>query len=246
LCRRAPYGIIRRHAKGALGGEIVEIQTTVESETDALLALDEAKASGVDALVVFLGNFGPEGPETLMAQRFAGPTMFAAAAEENIPVLSARRGDAYCGMLNASYNLKLRGVTSYIPEYPVGDAQAVAKMIADFLPVARAIIGVNPDERTHRQDVVVNLDLEVDIRPAARSDDVADAVDYSTVAKAVQALVEGSSYQLLERLAAEIARVCLQDERVLAARVRVDKPRAVRTGRSAAVEIVRRRGEDVA
>jgi FolB domain-containing protein len=92
----------------------------------------------------------------------------------------------------------------------------------------------------------VNLDLEVDIRPAARSDDVADAVDYSTVAKAVQALVEGIDIPLLERLAAEIARVCLQDERVLAARVRVDKPRAVRTGRSAAVEIVRRRGEDVA
>ena len=106
------------------------------------MALDELKASAVNALVVFLGNFGPEGPETLLAKEFAGPSMFAAAAEENIPVLSGRRGDAYCGMLNASYNLKLRGLTSYIPEYPVGDACAVAKMIADFLPVARAIIGV--------------------------------------------------------------------------------------------------------
>ena len=61
---------------------------------------------------------------------------------ENIPVLSSDRGDAYCGMLNASYNLKLRGVNAYIPEYPVGDAQAVAKMIAEFVPVARAYIGV--------------------------------------------------------------------------------------------------------
>jgi len=125
-----------------LGGEIVEIQTTIENENDTLLALDELKANGVNALVVFLGNFGPEGPETLLAQKFDGPSMFVAAAEENIPVLSSRRGDAYCGMLNASYNLKLRGVASYIPEYPVGDAAEVAKMIAEFVPVARAIIGV--------------------------------------------------------------------------------------------------------
>ncbi len=125
-----------------LGGEIVEIQTTIENETDALLALDELKANGVNALVVFLGNFGPEGPETLLAQEFSGPSMFVAAAEENIPVLSSRRGDAYCGMLNASYNLKLRGVASYIPEYPVGDAAEVAGMIAEFAPITRAIIGV--------------------------------------------------------------------------------------------------------
>ncbi len=125
-----------------LGGEIVEIQATVENENDALMALDELQASGVNAAVIFLGNFGPEGPETLLAQKFSGPTMFVAAAEENIPILSDRRGDAYCGMLNASYNLKLRGVTSYIPEYPVGDAGAVAGMIAEFVPVARALIGV--------------------------------------------------------------------------------------------------------
>ena len=107
----------------------------------------------------------------------------------------------------------------------------------------RAIIGVNPDERTHRQDVIVNIELEVDTRAAGRSDDIADAVNYSSAAKAVQALVEGSSYQLIERLAAEIARVCLQDERVAAAKVRVDKPRAIRVGGSAAIEITRQRGE---
>ena len=57
--------------------------------------------------------------------------MFVAAAEENTAVLSSDRGDAYCGMLNASYNLKLRGINAYIPEYPVGDAQAeCAEMIA--------------------------------------------------------------------------------------------------------------------
>ena len=110
----------------ALGQEITEIETTIENENDTMKALAELQSAGVNALVVFLGNFGPEGPETLLAEKFGGPVMFVAAAEENIPVLSSDRGDAYCGMLNASYNLKLRGVNAYIPEYPVGDAQAVA------------------------------------------------------------------------------------------------------------------------
>ena len=126
----------------AKGGQIVEIETTIENENDTMKALAELKAADVNALVVFLGNFGPEGPETLLAQEFDGPVMFVAAVEENIPVLSSDRGDAFCGMLNASYNLKLRGVNAYIPEYPVGTAEEVADMIGDFIPVARALIGV--------------------------------------------------------------------------------------------------------
>ncbi len=127
----------------ALGHEIVEIQATVENENDALAALKEIKDSGINALVVFLGNFGPEGPETLLAKEFDGPSMFIAAAEEDTEVLSSRRGDALCGMLNASYNLKLRGVKAYIPEYPVADAKQAAVEIAEFIPVARALIGVS-------------------------------------------------------------------------------------------------------
>ena len=129
-------------ASKAKNVEITEIQTTVENENDSAKALAEIKASGANALVVFLGNFGPEGPETLIAQNFDGPSMFLAAAEENIPVLSSRRGDAYCGMLNASYNLKLRGVNAYIPEAPVGDAEHCVKEIEEFFPIARALIGV--------------------------------------------------------------------------------------------------------
>ena len=72
----------------------------------------------------------------MLAQQFDGPKMFVAAAEENIGTLSDDRGDAYCGMLNASYNLKLRGVKVYIPEYPVGNAEECADMINEFLPVA--------------------------------------------------------------------------------------------------------------
>ena len=65
-----------------IGIKVFEAPTVVENEKDALKALDEAKAAGCNALVVFLGNFGPETPETIIAQRFDGPVMYAAAAEE--------------------------------------------------------------------------------------------------------------------------------------------------------------------
>ncbi len=66
-----------------------------------------------------------------------------AAAEETQNDLCGGRGDAYCGMLNASYNLKLRNVGAYIPEYPVGDAEDCAKMMNDFIPIARALVGLS-------------------------------------------------------------------------------------------------------
>ena len=69
--------------------------------------------------------------------------MFVAASEENIATLSSNRGDAYCGMLNASYNLKLRNIKAYIPEYPVGNAEECADMIHDFIPIARAVYALN-------------------------------------------------------------------------------------------------------
>ena len=105
-------------------------------------ALEDIKKAGCNALVVYLGNFGPEISETLLAKHFDGPKMFVAAAEESGNNLIQGRGDAYCGMLNASYNLKLRNVKAYIPEYPVGTAAECADMIHDFVPIARAIIGL--------------------------------------------------------------------------------------------------------
>ncbi len=126
-----------------LGGEIYECKVTVENEKDMLRAVEDVKAAGCTALVVFLGNFGPETPETLIAQNFDGPVMYAAAAEESMNDLINGRGDAYCGVLNCSYNLGLRKIKAYMPEYPVGDAADVAKMIADFVPMARALIGVS-------------------------------------------------------------------------------------------------------
>ncbi|MCQ2772586.1 MAG: L-fucose/L-arabinose isomerase family protein [Bacilli bacterium] len=115
----------------------------VESEIHMTQALADIKANGCNALCVYLGNFGPEIAETLLAKHFDGPIMFCAAAEENIGILSSDRGDAYCGVLNASYNLKLRNVKAYIPENPVGDADECAKLIHDFLPIARTIYGLN-------------------------------------------------------------------------------------------------------
>lgn len=115
----------------------------VESELHMVQALEDIKRAGCNALAVYLGNFGPEISETLLAKHFAGPVMFLAAAEESQEDLCQGRGDAYCGMLNASYNLKLRGVKAYIPEYPVGTAAECADMIHEFLPVARTLIGLS-------------------------------------------------------------------------------------------------------
>ena len=111
----------------------------VESEIHMVQALEDIKKAGCNALCVYLGNFGPEISETLLAKHFDGPAMFIAAAEETQNDLVGGRGDAYCGMLNASYNLKLRNVKAYIPENPVGTAAECADMLHEFISIARAI-----------------------------------------------------------------------------------------------------------
>ncbi len=129
-------------ALGKKSIDIIDVPFSVENEIEAMEAVHYAEEKGANALAVFLGNFGPETPETLIASAFSGPVMFAAAAEESGDNLINGRGDAYCGMLNCSYNLGLRKIPAYIPEYPVGTADEVADMIQDFIPVARAIIGL--------------------------------------------------------------------------------------------------------
>ena len=126
------------------GYDIYECPVIIEGGIDAnvMEAYEDLKKSGINALTVFLGNFGPEGPETAIAKLFDGPTMYIAAAEENIGVLSSDRGDAFCGMLNASYNLQLSGIKAYIPEYPVGTAEECADMIEEFTPIARTLLGL--------------------------------------------------------------------------------------------------------
>jgi L-fucose isomerase-like protein len=132
----------RKNIVAAYGEGIYECPITVENEKDALAALADVNAAGCNALVVFLGNFGPETPETILCQKFDGPTMYIAAAEGDGDMINGR-GDAYCGVLNCSYNLLMRHLRAYIPEYPVGTAAECADMIREFVPIARAIIGVN-------------------------------------------------------------------------------------------------------
>ena len=133
----------RRAAIAAACGKenLYECLVTVENEKDMLKAVADVKAAECNALVVFLGNFGPETPETLIAKNFDGPCMFVAAAEGDGDMINGR-GDAYCGMLNCSYNLGMRHIDGYIPEYPVGTCEDIAKKIHDFVPIARAVIGV--------------------------------------------------------------------------------------------------------
>jgi len=114
-------------------------------------------------------------------------------------------------------------------------------LIQDLL--LRAVIGVNPEERRDRQDVLVNIALEADTRAAGASDRIEDAVNYRTITKRVIALVENSRFYLVEKMAAEIAGICLEEPRVVRATVRVEKPGALRFARSVGVEIVRDRSE---
>jgi dihydroneopterin aldolase/D-erythro-7,8-dihydroneopterin triphosphate epimerase len=104
---------------------------------------------------------------------------------------------------------------------------------------ARCIVGINPDERVNKQDIVINLTLHADLRKAGRTDDIADTVDYKAVKRKVLALVEGSSFLLLERLAEAIAGACLAQPGVRRVRVLVEKPAALRFARTVGVEIVR-------
>jgi D-erythro-7,8-dihydroneopterin triphosphate epimerase len=107
----------------------------------------------------------------------------------------------------------------------------------------RTIIGINHDEREHKQDVLINLSLSVDTRAAARTDQIEDAVNYRTITKNVIDLVENSRFFLVERMADEIARLCLRDPRVDAVRVSIEKPAALRFARSVGVVIRRTRAD---
>ena len=136
--------LVDAYSKKYDAGDIYECPVCiVESEIHMVQALEDIRKAGCNALVVYLGNFGPEISETLLAKHFDGPKMFVAAAEESKDNLVQGRGDAYCGMLNASYNLALRNIKAYIPEYPVGTADECADMIHEFLPIARAVIGLS-------------------------------------------------------------------------------------------------------
>jgi len=109
--------------------------------------------------------------------------------------------------------------------------------IRDLL--CRCIIGINPEERTKQQDVIINIVLDSDLRAASGSDDIADTVDYKAIKQRILAMVERSTYFLIERLAQRIADICLEDPRVRRVRVTLDKPGARRFAKSVGVAITR-------
>ncbi len=121
---------------------VYDCPVIIENEKDTLQALDWAKKEGINAVCMFLGNFGPEGPTTLFVKRFGGPAMVLAAKEEGKKNLASDRGDALCGVLNFSYNIGLRRLRVYIPEYPNVTPQEAVKELEDFKNIARVVIGI--------------------------------------------------------------------------------------------------------
>ena len=107
----------------------------------------------------------------------------------------------------------------------------------------RGVIGINDWEREVRQDILINITLTADLSQAAASDDIEDTVNYRTVTKRVIEYVESQEPFTVENLASEIARICLQDSQVQKARVKVEKPGALRFAQSVGVEIERGRAD---
>ncbi len=114
-------------------------------------------------------------------------------------------------------------------------------IIRDLL--LRGIIGINPDERVKLQDILINMVIWADIRQAANSDAIDDAVDYKSITKRVIQHVEASSDFLVERLVTDLARIVITEFGVERVMVRVEKPGALRFAESVGIEIERTRAD---
>lgn len=102
------------------------------------------------------------------------------------------------------------------------------------------IIGVLPHERTQKQPILINLEISTDIRPAAKSENVKDAIDYSAIAQRITEFVSQSKFQLLETLAEKIAEIVLTEFNVKQLRLQLSKPQAIANAKSAGVIIERK------
>ena len=203
------------------GVNAVACSTVIENENDALKALAEASAQGANAAVIYLGNFGPEGPLSLFAQHFTGPVMACAAAEETKDDLINGRGDAYCGMLNASYNFGLRKLKVHIPQMPVGLPEELAAKIAHFQVVARVLLGLKslkifafgprpqdflacnaPIKPLYDLGIEVMENSELDLYELFRAVDEKDPAIAAITADMARELQQGNTYpDLLPKLA---------------------------------------------
>ena len=109
--------------------------------------------------------------------------------------------------------------------------------------LARGIIGVNDWERNKPQNILINITMFTDTRPAALTDNLDDCVNYSTMSKKVLAHAEAVNRLTVEALANDLARICLEEKGVQKVIVSVEKPGAVRFAESVGVEIERSRDE---
>ena len=107
----------------------------------------------------------------------------------------------------------------------------------------RCIIGIEEHERHEKQNVLVHITMDTDLRRAGRTDAIEDTIDYKAIKKRILHLVEESRFYLIEALAQSIADECLRDERVAQVEVTVEKPGALRFARTVGVAIVRSRGQ---
>jgi len=103
----------------------------------------------------------------------------------------------------------------------------------------RCILGIYPEERKDKQDVIINITLHADLSVAAQSDNIDDTINYKIIKKDVVEMVQQSEFFLLEKMADEIAGIALQNPQVRQVDVMVDKPGALRFARSVAIEITR-------
>lgn len=103
----------------------------------------------------------------------------------------------------------------------------------------RCLIGINPDELKEKQDIIINVAVWSDLSKAMKSDNLSDAVNYWELNKRIIHFVEGSKFNLVETLADKIADVCLEDARVEKARIRIEKPKALKSAESVGVELVK-------
>ncbi len=139
---RTRLATLMAEVKKAKLKNVVDCPVVIENEVDAMKALEWTRENGVNAVCMFLGNFGPEGPTTHFVQKSGLPAMVLAAKEENKKGLASDRGDALCGVLNFSYNVGLRRLKVYIPEFPNVTPKEGVKELAHFMKIARVVEGM--------------------------------------------------------------------------------------------------------
>ena len=105
----------------------------------------------------------------------------------------------------------------------------------------RTIIGIQEWERDKQQDIVINITLDYNATRAVETDDIVDAVDYKALKRKIIHLAENSRFNLVEKMASEILGIVMEDSRVKAASVTIDKPQALRFAKSVGVTVSRKR-----